>query len=71
MPVFQVLSYIQEHVKASTENVVHTSEAHLQPPSPFFRTPGWAKIVIVGSKSLERGAHFCKDLWASISFKML
>ena len=51
-------------------NAVHTSEAHLQPPSPFFRTAGWAKIVIVGSKSLERGTHFCKDLWASTSFKM-
>ena len=68
--VLRALSYIHEHLKASTENAVHTSEAHLQPPSPFFRTAGWAKIVIVGSKSLERGTHFCKDLWASTSFKM-
>lgn len=70
-PVFHALTYKRTWNEAQKMWTIFISEAHLQPLSPFFRIAGWAEIAIVGSKSLEGGTHFCKDLWARTSFKML
>lgn len=45
---------MHEHLKASTENIVRTSEAHQQ-PSLFFRTTGCAKIANSGQQVFGEG----------------